>query len=236
MIGPCADSVPTAAMADSQGSMLYSDYQRRSYRTLALYALCVIGSVREDGLGRTGRVVATGLDRSSCSPATWSTRAIGIYGRTTDADDYYVAGRRIPCHVQRYISAVDRMSAASFISRLAGGLYLQAFPVATANQVARLPARLDGGFAHNMLVAPHPWRLRLYTIPDYFGHRYGGRWQQAAGSFGGGAVFISRMWWPVILWRRADRLPASGAVRDRHWALGLGGVLVRSSSEMRAIT
>jgi cation/acetate symporter len=48
---------------------------------------------------------------------------IGIYGRTTDADEYYVAGRRIPPMYNGMAAAADWMSAASFIS-LAGGLYL----------------------------------------------------------------------------------------------------------------
>ena len=52
--------------------------------------------------------------------------AIGIHGRTTDAEEYYVAGRRIPPFFNGIATAADWMSAASFIS-LAGGLYLQGF-------------------------------------------------------------------------------------------------------------
>ncbi len=52
--------------------------------------------------------------------------AIGIYGRTSDAAEYYVAGRSIPAVYNGMATAADWMSAASFIS-MAGGLYLQGF-------------------------------------------------------------------------------------------------------------
>ena len=51
---------------------------------------------------------------------------IGIRSRTTDPEEYYVAGRRIPAMYNGMAAAADWMSAASFIS-LAGGLYLQGF-------------------------------------------------------------------------------------------------------------
>ena len=51
---------------------------------------------------------------------------IGIYGRTADPEEYYVAGRRIPAMYNGMATAADWMSAASFIS-LAGALYLQGF-------------------------------------------------------------------------------------------------------------
>ncbi len=52
--------------------------------------------------------------------------AIGIYCRTTDPLEYYLAGRRVPAIYNGMATAADWMSAASFIS-LAGGLYLQGF-------------------------------------------------------------------------------------------------------------
>ena len=41
---------------------------------------------------------------------------IGVYGRTSDSDEYYVAGRRIPPMYNGMAAAADWMSAASFIS------------------------------------------------------------------------------------------------------------------------
>ena len=49
---------------------------------------------------------------------------IGIVSRTTDATEYYVAGRRVPAIYNGMATAADWMSAASFIG-LAGTLYLQ---------------------------------------------------------------------------------------------------------------
>src|SRR3954470_20313342 len=48
---------------------------------------------------------------------------IGIIGRTTDALEYYVAGRRVPAVYNGMATAADWMSAASFIG-MAGKLYL----------------------------------------------------------------------------------------------------------------
>ncbi|MEP7102629.1 MAG: cation acetate symporter, partial [Burkholderiales bacterium] len=52
--------------------------------------------------------------------------AIGIITRTTDAAEYYVAGRRVPAMYNGMATAADWMSAASFIG-LAGTLYLQGY-------------------------------------------------------------------------------------------------------------
>ncbi len=46
---------------------------------------------------------------------------IGILSRTTDANEYYVAGRRVPALYNGMATAADWMSAASFIG-LAGTL------------------------------------------------------------------------------------------------------------------
>jgi len=49
---------------------------------------------------------------------------IGIMSRTNDADEYYVAGRRVPAVFNGMATGADWMSAASFMG-MAGGLYLQ---------------------------------------------------------------------------------------------------------------
>jgi hypothetical protein len=48
---------------------------------------------------------------------------IGIMSRTSDAAEYYVAGRRVPAIYNGMATGADWMSAASFIG-MAGGLYL----------------------------------------------------------------------------------------------------------------
>ena len=52
--------------------------------------------------------------------------AIGLFSRTSDLAEYYVAGRRIPSLFNGMATAADWISTASFIG-LAGGLYLQGF-------------------------------------------------------------------------------------------------------------
>ena len=51
---------------------------------------------------------------------------IGIMSRTTDAGEYYVAGRRVPAVYNGMATGADWMSAASFIG-LAGTLYLTGY-------------------------------------------------------------------------------------------------------------
>ena len=50
--------------------------------------------------------------------------AIGVMSRTSDASEYYVAGRRVPAVFNGMATGADWMSAASFIG-MAGTLYLQ---------------------------------------------------------------------------------------------------------------
>ncbi|MGH8832251.1 MAG: sodium:solute symporter family transporter, partial [Polaromonas sp.] len=52
--------------------------------------------------------------------------AIGVMSRTTNAAEYYVAGRRVPAVYNGMATGADWMSAASFIG-LAGTLYLTGY-------------------------------------------------------------------------------------------------------------
>ena len=51
---------------------------------------------------------------------------IGIMSRTTDAAEYYVAGRRVPAMYNGMATGADWMSAASFIG-MAGTVYLSGY-------------------------------------------------------------------------------------------------------------
>jgi cation/acetate symporter len=163
--------------------------------------------------------------------------AIGIYGRTTDPEEYYVAGRRIPPFYNGMAAAADWMSAASFIS-LAGGLYLQGFS-GTASQPGGLAYVLGwtGGFCLvALLVAPYLRRLQLYTVPDYFAHRYGGRWPRIIAALA--AILCSFTYVVAQIYGIgliASRL--TGVQFEIGILLGLGGVLLCSFlGGMRAIT
>jgi cation/acetate symporter len=163
--------------------------------------------------------------------------AIGIYGRTTDAEEYYVAGRRIPAMYNGMAAAADWMSAASFIS-LAGGLYLQGFS-GGAWQPGGLAYVLgwSGGFCVvALLVAPYLRRMNLYTVPDYFHVRYGGQWPRRLAAL---ATVLCSFTYVVAqiygIGLIASRL--TGVQFEIGILLGLGGVLLCSFlGGMRAIT
>lgn len=162
---------------------------------------------------------------------------IGVYGRTADASEYYVAGRRIPAVYNGMATAADWMSAASFIS-LAGGLYLQGFS-GTGAQTGGLAYVLGwtGGFCLvALLVAPYLRRMGLYTVPDYFAARYGGRWPRMIAAL---AAVVCSFTYVVA------QIYGVGLITSRltgvHFEigilLGLGGVLVCSFlGGMRAVT
>jgi len=162
---------------------------------------------------------------------------VGVLGRTAEASEYYVAGRRIPGFYNGMATAADWMSAASFIS-LAGGLYMQGF-----SGVGKQP----GGFAYilgwtggfclvALLVAPYLRRMNLFTVPDYFAVRYGGRWPRLLAALS--AVLVSFTY--VVAQIYGVGLISSqvaGVNFEIGILLGLGGVLICSFlGGMRAVT
>lgn len=215
----------------------YRAYRRRLHRNVSLFVVGLLAF-----LGLMAWAERSGLSRSWIGPIfLFSTvmiyAVIGIYGRTTDADEYYVAGRRIPALYNGMATAADWMSAASFIS-LAGALYLQGFS-GTENQAGGLAYVLGwtGGFCLvALLIAPHLRRLELYTVPDYFAVRYGGRWPRMLA--GGAAVLCSFTYVVAQIYGIgliASRL--TGVQFEIGILLGLGGVLLCSFlGGMRAIT
>ncbi|TMH11198.1 MAG: cation acetate symporter [Betaproteobacteria bacterium] len=94
---------------------------------------------------------------------------IGIISRTTDAAEYYVAGRRVPAFYNGMATAADWMSAASFIG-LAGTLYLQGYA-----GLAFITGWTGGYCLVAVLIAPYLRKFGQYTIPDFLGARYGGQ-------------------------------------------------------------
>ncbi len=160
-----------------EGRVSVAAYARSLHRNFAVFVVCVIafllamGAAERAGLSR-GWVGGMFLFASLALYAS-----IGIYCRTTDSSEYYVAGRRVPAMYNGMATAADWMSAASFIS-LAGGLFFQGFS-GTESHPGGLAFVLGwtGGFCLvALLVAPHLRRLNLYTLPDFFALRYGGLW------------------------------------------------------------
>lgn len=94
--------------------------------------------------------------------------AIGIFCRTSDPVEYYVAGRRVPAVFNGMATAADWMSVASFIG-VAGTLYLAGF-----DGLAFILGWTGGYVLLALLIAPYLRRFGRYTVADFLGARYGG--------------------------------------------------------------
>jgi cation/acetate symporter len=93
---------------------------------------------------------------------------IGIVTRTSDADQYYVAGRRVPALYNGMATGSDWMSAASFIS-MAGALSVQGF-----SGLASVVGWTGGYLLLAVFLGPYLRQFGAYTIPDFLDARYGG--------------------------------------------------------------
>jgi cation/acetate symporter len=93
---------------------------------------------------------------------------IGIMSRTNDADEYYVAGRRVPALFNGMATGADWMSAASFIG-MAGSLYLSGY-----GGLAFVMGWTGGYVLVALFLAPFLRKFGQFTIPDFLGARYGG--------------------------------------------------------------
>jgi cation/acetate symporter len=93
---------------------------------------------------------------------------IGVFSRTSDVNEYYIAGRRVPAMFNGMATAADWISTASFIG-LAGGLYLQGF-----DGLAYIMGWTGGYCLVALLIAPYLRKFGQYTVPDYLAERYGG--------------------------------------------------------------
>jgi cation/acetate symporter len=94
---------------------------------------------------------------------------IGIITRTSEADLYYVAGRRVPALYNGMATGSDWMSAASFIS-MAGALSAQGF-----SGLAYVMGWTGGYLLLAVFLGPYIRQFGAYTIPDFLDARYGGR-------------------------------------------------------------
>ncbi len=156
--------------------------------------------------------------------------AIGIMSRTTDAAEYYVAGRRVPAVYNGMATGADWMSAASFIG-LAGTLYLQGY-----SGLAFLMGWTGGYCLVALLLAPYLRKFGQYTIPDFLGERYGGNLPRFVGvcaailcSF---IYVVAQIYGVGIITSRL-----TGVAFELGVFLGLGGILVCSFlGGMRAVT
>jgi len=93
---------------------------------------------------------------------------IGIITRTSNPDQYYVAGRGVPAVYNGMATGSDWMSAASFIS-MAGALSAQGFA-----GLAYVMGWTGGYLLLAVFLGPYLRQFGAYTIPDFLGARYGG--------------------------------------------------------------
>ncbi len=103
---------------------------------------------------------------------------IGIMSRTSDATEYYVAGRRVPAIYNGMATGADWMSAASFIS-MAGTLYLSGY-----GGLAFVMGWTGGYCLVALFLAPYLRKFGQFTIPDFLGARFDGNLPRVIGALG----------------------------------------------------
>ncbi|MFV0372241.1 MAG: sodium:solute symporter family protein [Azonexus sp.] len=155
---------------------------------------------------------------------------IGVFSRTSDVSEYYVAGRRVPAFFNGMATGADWMSAASFMG-LAGTLYLQGF-----QGLAYIVGWTGGFVLVALLLAPYLRRFGQFTIPDFLSARYGGNAVRLIAVF---AAILASFVYVVA------QIYGVGVITSRFVSLqfeigvfvGLAGILVCSFlGGMRAIT
>ena len=155
---------------------------------------------------------------------------IGVMSRTSDAAEYYVAGRRVPALFNGMATGADWMSAASFIG-MAGTLYLTGF-----NGLAFIVGWTGGYCLVALFLAPYLRKFGQFTIPDFLGARYGGNIPRFVGilaailcSF---TYVVAQIYGVGLITTRL-----TGVSFELGIFLGLGGILVCSFlGGMRAVT
>jgi cation/acetate symporter len=155
---------------------------------------------------------------------------IGVMSRTSDAAEYYVAGRRVPALFNGMATGADWMSAASFIG-MAGTLYLTGY-----GGLAFIMGWTGGYCLVALFLAPYLRKFGQFTIPDFLGARYGGHIPRAVGIF---AAILCSFTYVVAQIYGVGLITTrlTGVAFELGIFLGLGGILVCSFlGGMRAVT
>ena len=155
---------------------------------------------------------------------------IGIMSRTTDANEYYVAGRRVPAIYNGMATGADWMSAASFIG-MAGTLYLTGY-----GGLAFILGWTGGYCLVAFLLAPYLRKFGQFTIPDFLGARYEGNLPRFIGIV---AAILCSFTYVVAQIYGVGLITArlSGLAFEIGIFVGLAGILVCSFlGGMRAVT
>ena len=146
---------------------------------------------------------------------------VGLFTRTSDVAEYFVAGRRVPAMYAGMSAGTDWLSAASFIG-LAGALYQSGY------QGLAFVIGWTGGYVLlALLLAPYLRKFGQYTLPDFLVARYGGHTIRLLSAF---AVMIASLIYVIA------QVYGVGLITSRFITLqfeigvylGLAGVLVCS--------
>ncbi len=155
---------------------------------------------------------------------------IGILSRTMAVDAYYVAGRSVPPVFNGMATAADWMSGASFVA-MAGGVFM-----AGHGYMAFVVGWTGGYILVATLMAPYLRKFGCYTVPDFIGTRYGGKFAR----FSAVLVLVVASFTYVTAQVTATGTIAARALHIPFEAgvwFGLAGILVCSMlGGMRAVT
>ncbi|MBT9500139.1 MAG: cation acetate symporter [Burkholderiaceae bacterium] len=155
---------------------------------------------------------------------------IGVMSRTSDASEYYVAGRRVPAMYNGMATGADWMSAASFIG-MAGTLYLTGY-----GGLAFIMGWTGGYCLVALFLAPYLRKFGQFTIPDFLGARYEGNLPRILGVI---AAILCSFTYVVAQIYGVGLITArlSGLAFEVGVFVGLFGILVCSFlGGMRAVT
>ncbi|MGQ3051505.1 MAG: sodium:solute symporter family protein [Roseateles sp.] len=155
---------------------------------------------------------------------------IGFMSRTSDASEYYVAGRRVPAIYNGMATGADWMSAASFIG-MAGTLYLTGY-----GGLAFIMGWTGGYCLVALFLAPYLRKFGQFTIPDFLGARYEGNLPRILGV---AAAILCSFTYVVAQIYGVGLITArlSGLAFEIGVFVGLAGILVCSFlGGMRAVT
>lgn len=214
----------------SGGALEAGAMRARLNHLYALYALAFVGLV-----GLLAVLEQLGLPREwigmvflLVTVLTYAT--IGVVSRTTDADEYYVAGRKVPAMYNGMATGADWMSAASFIG-MAGTLYITGYA-----GLAFVMGWTGGYCLVALLLAPYLRRFGEFTIPDFLAARFGGRVIRLLGVVAVIAVsfiyVVAQIYGVGLITSRM-----TGVAFELGVFLGLGGILICSFlGGMRAVT
>ncbi len=219
---------PRAPTASRRASTLFSRRLRRIY---AAYTLCFVLFVLVMVIAERYGLPKKWIGFIFLAAPVVVYAVIGIVSRTTEAAEYYVAGRRVPAMYNGMATGADWMSAASFLG-MAGTLYLGGY-----DGLAFVMGWTGGYVLVALLLAPYLRKFGQYTIPDFLGARYEGNLARQIGA--AATVLVSFIYVVAQIYGVGlitTRLTGIASFEVGVF-LGLGGILVCSFlGGMRAVT